>query len=61
MSTRENFALELTGIDVEPLELVADRIPLSLDSVSGAQATAELAASCLYGCSCCVSCCCCCC
>jgi hypothetical protein len=55
------LGLALDDIDVEALELVIEVDALTLDSISGAQATAELATSCLYGCSCCVSCCCCCC
>jgi len=53
--------LSLDDIDVEALEPVLELNALTLESVNGAQAAAELATSCLYGCSCCVSCCCCCC
>jgi hypothetical protein len=60
VSTSDGFALELADVDVERLEFEADLGALDLASVSGAQATAELATSCLYACSCCVVCCCCC-
>ena len=60
MSTLDGLALELAGLDAEPLRFEAEFAGADLESVSGAQATAELATSCLYGCSCCVACCCCC-
>lgn len=60
MSTIDKVALELADLDVERLEFEPGLARLDLASVSGTQATVELAGSCLYTCSCCVVCCCCC-
>jgi hypothetical protein len=61
MHIRETLALELADVDAEPLQSVTELAGLSLESLTGGQAMAELATSCLYGCSCCAACCCCCC
>lgn len=60
MPVQNLLALELHDVDVEPLELATDFDGLTLETISGAQAVAELATSCLYACSCCAVCCCCC-
>jgi hypothetical protein len=57
----QRVALALDDIDVETLEPVADLTALTLESMSGAHAMAELATSCVATCSCCITCCCCCC
>jgi hypothetical protein len=60
VTPRDTFSLELADIDAELLDFDAGPAGTDLESVSGAQATAELATSCLYACSCCAICCCCC-
>lgn len=57
----QRVALALDDIDVETLEPIADLNALTLESMSGAHAMAELATSCVATCSCCITCCCCCC
>lgn len=59
--TSHRVALALDDIDVEALEPIVDLNALTLESVLGAHAMAELATSCAPVCSCCVTCCCCCC
>jgi thiazolylpeptide-type bacteriocin precursor len=56
---RNNLALDLHGLDVEPMEIVPAVGQVSLESLVGGHAMAEVAASCQV-CSCCMVCCCCC-
>jgi hypothetical protein len=53
--------LALDEIEVETLEPVMYDNTLTLESVMGAHAMAEMATSCVATCSCCITCCCCCC
>jgi hypothetical protein len=55
------IGLALDDIDVMTLEPVTGEQALTLESMSGAHAMAELATSCVATCSCCITCCCCCC
>jgi hypothetical protein len=55
------IGLALDDIDVETLEPVMYANTLTLESVMGAHAMAEMATSCVATCSCCITCCCCCC
>jgi len=54
------LALDLDGVDVQPLAVEAPA-DASLESLLGANAMTEMAASCSPTCSCCIACCCCCC
>jgi hypothetical protein len=57
----EKIALDLDALDPEPLGFDAGPSDVSLESLLGGQAMAEVAASCAAcSCSCCVVCCCCC-
>lgn len=53
------ITLELGDVEIGAVEVMADDDQISLESLVGGHAMAELAASC-EACSCCVACCCCC-
>ncbi|GAA5038544.1 hypothetical protein HNP84_003363 [Thermocatellispora tengchongensis] len=61
MTPGRTLALDLDGVDVQPLAIVPAEGAASLESLLGANAMTEVAASCSPTCSCCVACCCCCC
>jgi len=54
-----NLALDLENLEDQPLEVADGDGQISLESLVGGHAMAELAASCEV-CSCCAACCCCC-
>ncbi|MEU6997255.1 thiomuracin/GE37468 family thiazolyl RiPP peptide [Nonomuraea sp. NPDC046570] len=54
-----NLALDLGAVEVQPLQIEGGAGAVSLESLVGGHAMAEVAASCEV-CSCCVTCCCCC-
>jgi hypothetical protein len=54
-----NLALDLENLEDQPLEVADGDDQISLESLVGGHAMAELAASCEV-CSCCAACCCCC-
>ncbi|WP_373320641.1 thiomuracin/GE37468 family thiazolyl RiPP peptide [Rhizocola hellebori] len=55
-----NLSLSLSDLDTEVLEIASQSPSVTLESLVGGHAMAEMAASCSV-CSCCVVCCCCCC
>jgi hypothetical protein len=54
-----NLTLSLSDVDTEVFEITSSSSEMTLESLVGGHAMAEVAASCTV-CSCCVVCCCCC-